>query len=102
MCVDCKNLLILFAISRSAFFGRDSKMFKEKSMLRRGKKRKIAFCPLALSIVISQLYMSVIYSSDVVQLRNFNHLKKMYIDQNLFELNENNNGYCVNYNFVKL
>lgn len=43
MCADCKNLLILFAISRSAFFGQDSKMFKEKSMLRRGKKEKLSF-----------------------------------------------------------
>lgn len=43
MCADCKNLLILFAISRSAFFGQDSKKFKEKSMLRQGKKEKLPF-----------------------------------------------------------
>lgn len=59
------------------------------------KKEKLLF------VLWRYLLFSYIFR-DVVQLRNFNHLKKMYIDQNLFELNENNNGYCVDYNFVKL
>lgn len=58
------------------------------------KKEKLLF-------VLWRYLLSSYIFRDVVRLRN---LKKNVCrsEFDVFELNENNNGYCVNYNFVKL
>lgn len=68
-------------------------MFKEKSMLHEGKKKN---CFLSVGVI----YSFCVSSLSVTRF----YIKKMCIDQNLTcsNNNENNNGYYVNYNFVKL